>query len=203
LAKLHAAAIYLEPHVYVTSSYRYLNVLSFGAIMTAYLVWRGMKLESIGFWRGVSSAIGLLGTFVYHFMSRRMSLINTGMLSVVFQFLCLSVSYASLFVDDFASSLGMLIVGVCLSRVGLWVFDISVTQLFQLHVDEEVRGLVGGVQQSLNALVGMLAFVLGILISDPEYFHYYVSVGYFSVGLCVIFYGAGVYARRHELSLQD
>jgi iron-regulated transporter 1 len=162
-----------------------------------------MRLESIGFWRGVSSAIGLLGTFVYHYMSKRMSLINTGMVSVAFQFLCLSVSYASLFVDDFAVSLALLISGVCASRVGLWVFDIAVTQLFQLHVDEDIRGLVGGVQQSLNAFFGMLSFVLGILIPNPEYFHYYVSIGYASVGLCGLCYGAGVYARRHQLSLQN
>lgn len=98
-------------------------------------------------------------------------------------------------------SLAMLIAGVCASRIGLWVFDISTTQLFQLHVDEEVRGLVGGVQQSLNALFGMFSFVLGILIPDPAYFHYYVSVGYVSVGLSVLCYAAGVYSRRDKLSL--
>ncbi len=171
--------------------------------MTTYLIWKGMKLDSIGFWRGVSSLIGLIGTFVYHFLSKRMSLINTGMLSVAFQFLCLSLSFASLFVDDFTASLIMLISGVCASRVGLWVFDIAVTQLFQLHVDDDVRGLVGGVQQSLNSFFGMLSFVLGIMIPNPEYFSYYVSIGYFSVGLCVLCYGGGVYARRHHLSLQD
>jgi iron-regulated transporter 1 len=95
--------------------------------MTAYLVWRGMRLESIGIWRGVSSAAGLAGTVAYHFLSKRMNLIDTGMYSVVFQFLCLSLSYASLFIDDYYASLAMLIAGVCASRVGLWVFDLSVT----------------------------------------------------------------------------
>jgi iron-regulated transporter 1 len=51
------------------------------------------------------------------------------MWSVVFQFICLSMSYASLFVEDNDISLAMLIAGVCASRVGLWVFDISVTQV--------------------------------------------------------------------------
>jgi iron-regulated transporter 1 len=109
--------------------FRYLNVLTFGGIMTAYLVWRGMSLEAIGIWRGVSAAAGLAGTFVYNYLSTRISLVNSGMLSIVFQFLCLSICYASLFIDDFHTSLGMLIAGVCASRVGLWVFDISVTQV--------------------------------------------------------------------------
>ena len=98
--------------------------------MTAYLVWRGMSMEAIGVWRGVSSAAGLAGTFVYHFVSsRQFDLVDTGLGSVVFQFLCLSLSYASLFIEDYSTSLGMLIAGVCASRVGLWVFDITVTQV--------------------------------------------------------------------------
>lgn len=198
--------IYLDQEISwagIGLSLLYLNVLTFGGIMTAYLVWRGMRLDSIGFWRGISSAAGLAGTFVYHFMARRMSLIQTGMWSVVFQFLCLSLSYASLFMDDFSTSLAMLIAGVCASRVGLWVFDISVTQLMQLHIPEDVRGLVGGVQQSLNAFFGMLSFALGILIPNPEDFHYYVSVGYASVALALLCYALGVYARRQFLSFEN
>jgi iron-regulated transporter 1 len=173
--------------------------------MTAYLIWRGMRLDSIGFWRGISSAAGLAGTFVYHFMSKRMSMIDTGMWSLLLQFLCLSLSYASLFMNDFSTgvSLAMLIAGVCASRVGLWVFDISVTQLMQLHIPEDVRGLVGGVQQSMNAFFGMLSFALGIMIPNPEEFHYYVSVGYASVGLAILCYMSGVYARRQRLSLEN
>lgn len=97
--------------------------------MTAYLVWRGMSLEAIGIWRGVSAAAGLAGTFAYNYLSKRINLVQSGMLSITFQFLCLSLCYASLFVDEFQTSLGMLISGVCASRVGLWVFDISVTQV--------------------------------------------------------------------------
>ena len=171
--------------------------------MTAYLVWRGMRFDSIGLWRGVSSAAGLAGTFVYHFMSKRMSLINTGMWSIVLQFLFLSISYASLFIADFTTSLSMLICGVCASRMGLWVFDISVTQLMQLHIPEDVRGLVGGVQQSMNAFFGMLSFALGILIPDPVDFHYYVSAGYISVGVALLCYTCGVFARRQRLTLED
>ena len=101
--------------------------------MTAYLVWRGMRLEAIGVWRGLSSAVGLAGTFVYHISSQNLSLESTGMWSVVFQFTCLSLSYISLFVDDYDTSMTMLIAGVCSSRVGLWVFDISVPQVSSMR----------------------------------------------------------------------
>ena len=86
-------------------------------------------MEAIGIWRGVASAWGLAGTFVFNFLSKRFSLIDTGMMSVVFQFTFVSLGYASLFIDDNTISLGMLMVAVCFSRIGLWVFDIAVTQV--------------------------------------------------------------------------
>ena len=86
-------------------------------------------MDSIGVWRGISSAAGLSGTFVYQIMASRMNLTKTGMISVTFQFICLSLSYASLFIHDNSTSLWLLIGGVCASRVGLWVFDIAVTQV--------------------------------------------------------------------------
>jgi solute carrier family 40 (iron-regulated transporter), member 1 len=177
----------------------YLNALSFGGIMTAYLVWRGMRFDSVGVWRGISCAIGLLGTFVYHWSVKIMSVESTGMWSIMFQFLCLSLSYASLFVKDLYTSLAMLIAGVCASRIGLWVFDIAVTQLMQDCVPAHIRGVTGGVQQSLNAFFGLLAFVLGIIFPDPNEFHIYVSAGYASVGIAMLMYAFGVYMRQDKL----
>lgn len=97
--------------------------------MTAYLVWRGMSMEAIGVWRGIASAWGLIGTLAYNFLTKRINLVDTGMISVVFQFTFVSLGYLSLFVDDKATSLGMLMVAICFSRVGLWVFDIAITQV--------------------------------------------------------------------------
>jgi len=149
----------------------YLNVaLSFGNIMTVYLVWRGIGLKAIGLWRGVASAAGLLGTFIYHIMSQKIGLVDVGMISVTFEFLCLSVCFGSLFVHDKSLFFILLIAGVCFSRIGLWVFDISVTQLMQMHIPPPVRGLIGGVQQSLNAFFTVIIYVAGLFISDPENF---------------------------------
>jgi solute carrier family 40 (iron-regulated transporter), member 1 len=174
----------------------YLNVLCFGAIMTSYLIWRGMRFSTVGIWRGVSSAIGLLGTFAYYISSKYLSLKRTGMWSICFQFGCLTIAYGSLFVEDYMTSLTMLIAGVCTSRVGLWVFDITMTQLFQEYVHPSVRGVVGGVQESLNAFFGLIAFVLGICVPDPQNFHIYVSIGYASVGICMLVYTFSIFIRR-------
>mmetsp|Transcript_17728 Transcript_17728/g.43729 ORF Transcript_17728/g.43729 Transcript_17728/m.43729 type:complete len:572 (+) Transcript_17728:275-1990(+) len=184
----------------ISLSLLYSNVLTFGAIMTAYLVWRGISLEQIGIWRGVSAAVGLAGTFVYKILSARIGLVNSGMLSVTVQFCCLSIGYASLFVDNLTISFAMLIVGVCSSRIGLWVFDISVTQLMQLNVADDVRGEVGGVQSSLNSFFFLLSFGLGILLPDPASFHVYASIGYIFVAAAVVCFAVGVYSKRDSLA---
>ncbi|CAB9505585.1 family 40 member 1 [Seminavis robusta] len=195
--------IYLDQPVSmggVSLALLYLNVLSFGGIMTAYLVWRGMRLDTIGLWRGVSSAVGLMGTFAYHFSVKRTTLVKTGMWSIAYQFTCLTMSYVSLFIENYTLSLTMLILGVCTSRIGLWVFDISITQLWQEYTPDGIRGVVGGVQQSFNAFFTLVSFGLGIVFPDPKDFYIYVAVGYVSVGVALLLYTTRIYAKKDSFT---
>lgn len=166
--------------------------------MTAFLVWRGMRLETVGIWRGVSSAVGLLGTFVYRFSVQRTTIVQTGMWSILYQFLCISLTFWSLFIDDFVLSMALLIFGVCASRVGLWVFDISVAQLMQEFIPEDVRGVVGGTQHALNAFFALGSFALGFIYPDPREFHIYAAAGYSAVGLAAVLYALGVFQRGQD-----
>jgi len=174
----------------------YLNVMTFGAVMTAYLVWKGMTLSHIGIWRGISAGIGLLGTCSYHVSTRHSSLAFTGLWSVAFQFASLTVSYASLFVSHDVTSLVMLVGGVCLSRIGLYVFDLTITQYMQSSVPTRYRGIVGGVQNSIQAMFLFLSFFLGLIFPDPRDFSLLVATGYVSVGLAMVCYIAAVYTNR-------
>ena len=169
--------------------------------MTAYLVWRGMRLETVGFWRGASAAVGLAGTLVYHYSSKHLSQVSTGLWSIAYQFIALSLSFASLFVRDYDWSMIMLIAGVCASRVGLWVFDIAVTQLMQEFVPARVRGSVGGTQQSLNAFFQLLSFALGLVFPDPKQFQIYASAGYAAVGAALVLYYLGVVRKGNQFQL--
>lgn len=198
----HSLQVYMDQSVSwggIGFAMLYLNALTFGALMTAYLLFRGMRFSTIGVWRGVASAIGLLGTVVYHFSVKKLSVESTGMWSICYQFASLSLAYASLYFDDYMTSLAMLIAGVCASRIGLWVFDIAITQMMQEYVPAPVRGVTGGVQQSLNAFFGLLAFVLGIMFPDPQDFHIMVSAGYASVGVALVMYTFSIFLRRDKL----
>jgi iron-regulated transporter 1 len=193
--------VYLEQPIRwagIGLSLLYLNALTFGGLMTAYLVWRGMRPEAVGAWRGASSAAGLAGTLAYRASTGGLTLVQTGAWSVLCEWICVSVGFASLFVARYDLSTIMLIAGVCASRVGLWVFDISVTQLMQEFIPGPVRGVVGGTQQSLNAFFQLSSFALGLIFPNPRDFHIYASAGFVAVGLSAIFYTVGVFWRGND-----
>ena len=125
-----------------------------------------------------------------------MSLIDTGMWSINYQLVCIVACMASFFVVSYNLSMTLLIAGVCASRVGLWVFDIAVTQLMQEFIPEGIRGSVGGTQSALNAFFQMLSFTLGIFLASPEEFYVYSISGCISVAIAASIYAIFVFGRK-------
>ena len=177
----------------------YVNILNFSALMTAFLVSKGMALQTVGVLRGTSAALGLLGTVAYDVSVKSTSLVTTGLWSIVFEFMCLSVCFASFFVPSYIGSMALLVAGVWASRIGLWVFDISISQMMQELIPEGIRGVVGGTQQSLNAFFQFIPYVMGLIFYQPAEFHIYAATGYLAVGIAMILYFVGVYQRADRL----
>ena len=192
----------------------YVNSLTFGALMTAYLVsGRGMHVTTVGLWRGFSSAIGLSGTWVYRaYMNQgkknatptkrnppEWRLPNAGMWSITYQFACLTMCVVSFGIRAYQPAMVLLIAGTCASRIGLWVFDIAVTQMMQELIPLPIRGVVGGAQQSLNALFQLTSFGMGLVFPDPSDFYIYGLVGFAGVGVAMVLYYFGVYRQRGTL----
>jgi len=173
----------------------YLNVMSSGSIMTSYLIWRGLEMSHLGIVRGASEVFGLVGTIAFACSSDRFTLRTITVVSTGFMVLCLSVSVCGTFFvpDDNRISLWMLILGVVLSRVGLWANDLSIFQLTQRTVDEHVRGVVGGSQYSINSFFDLLHFSLGIFFSDPSHFYVLCLIGYSAVITAFLLMLRGVY----------
>ncbi|KAF7226005.1 solute carrier family 40 member 1-like, partial [Nothobranchius furzeri] len=59
-------------------------------------------------------------------------------------------------------SIILLFLGVITARIGLWSFDLTVTQLLQETICESERGVVNGVQSSVNYLMDLLHFIMVI-----------------------------------------
>ncbi|XP_051938595.1 solute carrier family 40 member 1 [Hippocampus zosterae] len=89
-------------------------------------------------------------------------------------------------------SVSLLFAGVIAARVGLWSFDLTVTQLIQENVIESERGVINGVQNSMNYLLDLLHFIMVILAPNPEAFGLLViiSVSFVAAGHVMYFYFA-------------
>ncbi|KAL5006947.1 hypothetical protein ScPMuIL_015753 [Solemya velum] len=87
-------------------------------------------------------------------------------------------------------SIILLMTGVTGARFGLWIADLTIIQLFLEHVDSTERGIVNGVQNSLNKLMAMLKFVMVIIAPQPQVFGLLIII---SFGFVVT--GWALYAR--------
>ncbi|CAH1238030.1 SLC40A1 [Branchiostoma lanceolatum] len=76
------------------------------------------------------------------------------------------------------TSVALLMTGVTLGRIGLWMYDLTVTQIFQETVEENHRGVAFGVQNSLNFFMDMLHFILVIVLPAPETFGFLILLSY-------------------------
>ncbi|XP_067843645.1 ferroportin-like isoform X4 [Heptranchias perlo] len=81
-------------------------------------------------------------------------------------------------------SIALYFAGAVTARVGLWSFDLTVTQLIQEMVYESKRGIVNGVQGSMNGIMDLLRFVMVIIAPAPQHFGILII-------LSVIFVAAG------------
>ncbi|XP_038645337.1 solute carrier family 40 member 1-like isoform X2 [Scyliorhinus canicula] len=86
-------------------------------------------------------------------------------------------------------SIALYFAGAVSARVGLWSFDLTVTQLMQEMVSESKRGIVNGIQSSMNSIMDLLRFVMVIIMPAPEHFGVLVilSVMFVSAGGLLFF----------------
>ena len=88
----------------------------------------------------------------------------------------------------------LMLIGVIGARFGLWMFDLTVTQLVQEKVVEEERGVVSGVMNAMNSVMNMLQYVMVIIAPRPEHFRYLTVISVGMVTLGAVLYAC--YVRR-------
>ncbi|VDI15686.1 solute carrier family 40 (iron-regulated transporter), member 1, partial [Mytilus galloprovincialis] len=96
-------------------------------------------------------------------------------------------------------SIGLFLCGLITARFGLWVADLTITQMFLQAVVETERGIISGIQRSLNQLMDMLKFLMVILAPYPQEFGLLVLISFVFVCLGWIFYARYSYSVRGHL----
>ena len=101
--------------------------------------------------------------------------------------------------STYTISLILLLIGVLGARFGLWMFDLSVSQLVQEKVKEEERGVVSGVMNVFIANTDMLHYLLAIAAPDPQYFGILTLISVAFVGCGLLLYASYVHKIRGHL----
>lgn len=124
---------------------------------------------------------GILATLAFPPLHRSLGLVSTGAAAVWAQLACLTAALLPQLLLPAAAAaaagggggdpaLPFLLVGLVLSRFGLWGFDLAVNQLVQESVAPEALGAVSGAQSSLQNLAQLLAYSAGVAVWQPEQF---------------------------------
>merc|ERR1712215_556058 len=100
------------------------------------------------------------------------------------------LSYASVLV---------FLTGIILARFGLWVVDLTVNQLLQEKVAEDVRGVVNGVQDSLNNTLDLTKCILVILLPAEETFALLIFASFISINFGWLMYALYSRSQRGHL----
>jgi iron-regulated transporter 1 len=71
-------------------------------------------------------------------------------------------------------SIVSLLTAMAISRFGLWLTDLVIHQMIQESVDEDKRGVIGGVQNSMNKIFDTLKYFCVIFLSEITQYGYLV-----------------------------
>lgn len=173
----------------------YFTVLSFSGQMITYLASVGYTPLHIGIARVGSSIFEISATWAAPYLMKKIGVVRAGIWSLAWQMTCLAGVLAWYFSDfegkgtnSIFSATG-LAVGVALSRIGLWGFDLCAQNIIQDEVEDDHRGTFSAVEASFQNLFEILSYVTTIIFSRPDQFQWPVVI---SVG--AVYTAGGLYA---------
>ncbi|KAL1853394.1 hypothetical protein Plec18170_005391 [Paecilomyces lecythidis] len=192
---------YIASPVFLPSfalSVLYLTVLSFGAQMVTYLLHTGFNSLEVSCMRIGAVVAELAGTWAAPLAMNKIGPVRSGLWFINYQFACLAASAAAfMFLDPSSRAVALcLILGVALSRLGLWGFDLAVQFLVQENADERTRTRFSSTEMALQNVFELLSFASTIVFPLPEQFKYPVLISYSAVAVATICFA--VYVRRER-----
>jgi iron-regulated transporter 1 len=168
---------YVENPAFLASfslSLLYLTVLSFASQMTTYLLTLGFTSTHVSIMRLVSVILELSATVAAPWLMSKIGAVRAGLWFINEQVLAigLAIGLFHVFPTSTAPMLAgaALVLGVCLSRLGLWGFDLSVQYLVQEDAPPASRGSFSAIEMSLQNLFELLSFATTMVWYRPQDF---------------------------------
>ncbi|CAO2657919.1 Nn.00g071790.m01.CDS01 [Neocucurbitaria sp. VM-36] len=195
----------------------YLTVLSFASQMTTYLLTLGFTSTHVSLMRLVSVILELSATCAAPWLMHKIGAVRSGLWFINEQLIsiALAVTLFSLTTttttndndnDNDKTKLAggtALVLGVCLSRLGLWGFDLSVQYLVQEDAPCATRGSFSAIEMALQNLFELLSFATTMVFYRPEDFRIpiYISAG--AIATSAACFAAFVRQKRGHLLHTD
>ncbi|KAB5533434.1 Ferroporti-1 [Coniochaeta sp. 2T2.1] len=185
----------------------YLTVLSLSGQMVTYLLSLGFTSLQVGLIRFVSTLFELSATFVAPLLIRRIGVVRSAMWSLSWQMGWLALGAGLFFADAGGEGEGMgevgravgLVVGVAVSRVGLWSYDLCAQGIVQDEVEADHRGSFSTVEAAFQNLFELASYVTTIIFSRPDQFRWPVAISIAAAYVAGGLYASFVRQRRGHL----
>lgn len=207
----------------------YLTVLSFSGQMVTYLISVGYTPFHVGLARTASTIFELSATWAAPLLVGRIGDIRGGIWSLSWQMIWLTGGIAWLFAPTFtpnSEAINLvpatgLVVGVALSRVGLWGYDLCAQNIIQevllfpltktlsasrgtiltfiQEVEPQFRGTFSAVETSFQNFFELISYMTTIIFSRPEQFQWPVIISIVAVYISGGLYATFVRMRRGHL----
>lgn len=181
---LHPWKDYAQNPAFLASfalSLLYLTVLGFGSQMTTYLLTLDFTSTHVSLMRLASVVIELSATVAAPWLMNKIGAVRAGLWFINEQLLCIALAIGLYIMMDNKAMLaaGALVLGVCLSRLGLWGFDLSVQYLVQEDAPKATRGSFSAIEMSLQNLFELLSFATTMVFYRPKDFRIpmFISAG--------------------------
>ncbi|KAF1835287.1 hypothetical protein BDW02DRAFT_293609 [Decorospora gaudefroyi] len=183
----------------------YLTVLSFASQMTTYLLTLGFTSTHVSIMRLVSVVLELSATVAAPWLMNKIGAVRTGLWFINEQVLSIALAIGLYLMTNNKPMLagGVLVLGVCLSRLGLWGFDLSVQFLVQEDAPESTRGSFSAIEMSLQNFFELLSFATTMVFWRPDEFWIPVLVSGAAVALSAALFAAFVRGKRGHLLHTD
>jgi len=174
----------------------YITVLAFSGQMIAFLIASGMPIETITWFRTGSVAIELSATLLAPIVIRKTGPLRSACAFIDYQWATLVVT-AILFANaSNPLAATILSVGVAVSRIGLWGFDLSSQIIVQDGVEESIRGRYSAYEKSLQNWCMICLFLFTMVFHDPHLFVYPVMLSVTTTGMTMLLMNYFMYTRK-------
>jgi len=143
-----------------------------GVVLTSYLKLYGVSVKLLAVFRGCGAMAGVLGAQSLKWYAGGSSPKHIQMASMHYSwFLSVCVLFALISYQD---NLEIFLSTIVLSRIGLYGFDLGLSTVQQVVIEEEKRMFMGAAEQALCSCGTSAVFLGSMIWSRPDQFHWLV-----------------------------